>query len=259
MLEKFRKVKEAEIAALKKNGVPPPFSGQRPAFSAALKGGEISVIAEYKRASPSRGVICESVAVDEAARQYAASGASALSILTEREWFGGDLAYIARAARTGLPVLRKDFIFDEIQARESAATPASAILLIVRQTPDPDLLRDLRECAEAYGMEAVVEIFDAREAEIARKSGARIIQANARDLQKLAVDRRGVFSVIAQARKDGSETWIAASGIEHGAHLREAELAGFDAALVGTALMRRGMPGADLEILLGDYRERGQC
>lgn len=259
MLEKFRKAKEAEIAALKKNGVAAPYQGPRPKFSGALKGEGIDLIAEYKRASPSRGVICESVTVEDAARQYAASGASALSILTEREWFGGDLAYIARAAATGLPILRKDFIFDEIQARESASTPASAILLIVRQTPDPALLQDLRECAEHYGMEAVVEIFDAREAEIARKSGARLIQVNARDLQKLAVDRRGIFSIIAEARKDGAETWIAASGIENGAHLQEAEQAGFDAALVGTALMRRATPGADLKALLKDYKERGKC
>ena len=257
MLEKFRKAKEAEIDALKRNGVPPPFSGSRPGFSSAFKGDGIAVIAEYKRASPSRGVICESVEVDDAARQYAASGASALSILTEREWFGGDLAYIARAARTGLPVLRKDFIFDEIQVRESAATPAAAILLIVRQTPDPTRLRALRESAESFGMEAVVEIFDAREAEIARKSGATLIQVNARDLQKLAVDRRGVFTVIAQAQKEAGETWIAASGIETGAHLQEAEQAGFDAALVGTALMRRATPGPALEALLKDYREHG--
>ncbi len=190
MLENFRRAKEPEIANLRQNGVPAPFAGSRPDFQSALQRPGIAVIAEYKRASPSRGLICESVDVDEACAQYAAAGAAALSILTETDWFGGKMEFIGRAASTGLPILRKDFIFDEIQVRATAASPASALLLIVRQTPDAAVLRDLRKCAESFGMDAVAEVFDAREVEIARQSGAKILQVNARDLQKLQLTGR---------------------------------------------------------------------
>ena len=251
MLEKFRKAKEPEIANLRQNGVPAPFAGSRPDFQCALQRPGIAVIAEYKRASPSRGLICASVDVDEACAQYAAAGAAALSILTETDWFGGKMEFIGRAASTGLPILRKDFIFDEIQVRATAASPASALLLIVRQTPDAAALRDLRKCAESFGMDAVVEVFDAREVEIARQSGAKILQVNARDLQKLQVDRAAPLAVIGDSGKLPGETWIAASGIETNAHLQSARKAGFDAALVGTALMRGGKPGAELREWLG--------
>lgn len=251
MLEKFRKAKEAEIAALRQNGVPAPFSGSRPDFLAALQCPGIAVIAEYKRASPSRGRICESVDVDQACAQYAAAGAAALSILTETDWFRGKMEFIGRAASTGLPILRKDFIFDEIQVRATAASPASALLLIVRQTPDAAALRDLRQCAESFGMDAVVEVFDAKEVEIARQSGSKIIQVNARDLQKLQVDRAAALAIIGECKKLPGETWIAASGIETNDHLQAAAGAGFDAALVGTALMRGGKPGEALRELLG--------
>ncbi len=210
MLEKFRKAKEPEIANLRQNGVPAPFAGSRPDFQCALQRPAIAVIAEYKRASPSRGLICASVDVDEACAQYAAAGAAALSILTETDWFGGKMEFIGRAASTGLPILRKDFIFDEIQVRATAASPASALLLIVRQTPDAAALRDLRKCAESFGMDAVVEVFDAREVEIARQSGAKILQVNARDLQKLQVDRAAPLAVIGDSGKLPGETWIAA-------------------------------------------------
>ncbi len=201
MLENFRRAKEPEIANLRQNGVPAPFAGSRPDFQSALQRPGIAVIAEYKRASPSRGLICESVDVDEACAQYAAAGAAALSILTETDWFGGKMEFIGRAASTGLPILRKDFIFDEIQVRATAASPASALLLIVRQTPDAAVLRDLRKCAESFGMDAVVEVFDAREVEIARQSGAKILQVNARDLQKLQVDRAAALAVIGDCGK----------------------------------------------------------
>ncbi len=251
MLENFRKAKEPEIANLRQNGVPAPFAGSRPDFQSVLQRPGIAVIAEYKRASPSRGLICESVDVDEACAQYAAAGAAALSILTETDWFGGKMEFIGRAASTGLPILRKDFIFDESQVRATAASPASALLLIVRQTPDAAALRDLRKCAESFGMDAVAEVFDAREVEIARQSGAKIIQVNARDLQKLQVDRAAPLAVIGACGKLPGEAWIAASGIETNAHLQSARKAGFDAALIGTALMRGGKPGAALRELLG--------
>lgn len=253
MLDKFRKAKDAEIAFLKQNGSPAPYTGARPNFREALSGADIAVIAEYKRASPSRGIICESVVdVEEASSQYAGAGAAALSILTEGDFFHGKLDFIARAAKTGLPVLRKDFIFDPAQVSATAATPASALLLIVRLTPDPTQLRALRELAESFGIDAVVEVFDAPEVDLARKSGAKTIQVNARDLQNLTVNRAACLNIIECCGHLPGECWIAASGIETHAQLEAAKNAGFDAALVGTALMRDGKPGEALQKLLGE-------
>lgn len=133
--------------------------------------------------------------------------------------------------------------------RLTAATPASALLLIVRLTPDVRRLRGLRELAESFGMEAVVEIFSAEELALARESGARVIQVNARDLDTLRVDRTACLNMGA-ARRDG-EIWIAASGMSEPDHLRRAAEAGFDAALVGSGLMAAADPGAALARLTG--------
>ena len=213
------------------------------------------MVAEYKRASPSRGVIREDLDVEEVVRQYAAAGADALSILTEETWFHGSLDFLTRAAAPGLypaaplPLLRKDFIFDSLQVRATAATPASALLLIVRLTPEARLLRQLREEAEGFGLHAVVEIFDAADLRLARESGARIIQVNARDLQTFAVDRAACLSLARSCPPENGEIWVAASGISHAEHLVQAAEAGYQAALVGTALMEQGKPGAALAAL----------
>ena len=155
LLERFLWAKADEVARLRqqerKGALPVPFSGQRGDFIAALQrreaGVPLTVIAEFKQASPSRGPICRSLTVEEAARQYVAAGAGALSILTERRFFAGELDFLGRAAACcpGTPLLRKDFIFDPLQVRATAATPAAALLLIVALTPDAALLRRLRE------------------------------------------------------------------------------------------------------------------
>ena len=108
---------------------------------------------------------------EEAAKQYAEAGASCLSVLTEETYFKGTLGHLKRMSAPGLPLLRKDFIFDRLQVAATAATPASALLLIVRLTPDAALLRSLREQAEAHGIDAVVEIFDEADLALARESG----------------------------------------------------------------------------------------
>lgn len=265
LLERFRKAKEAEVEALRaleaQGALPAVYEGQRPDFAMALTrrapGSPLAVVAEYKRASPSRGVICESLDVEDVARQYAAAGASAVSVLTEETFFRGRLEYLARAADPALyngprtPLLRKDFIFDPLQVRATAATPASALLLIVRLTPDAAILRALREQAEGHGIQAVVEIFDAEDLRLARESGARIIQVNARDLESLAVDRDACLQLIQACPPANGELWIAASGMSSAEHLRAAASAGYHAALVGSALMEGGNPGEALAALLG--------
>lgn len=246
---------------LEKEGrAPRPFAGSRAPFAETLsrkRGGEpLAIIAEYKRASPSRGDICLGLSPGEVAAQYWESGASACSILTEKQWFKGHGDYLAEAARffPG-PLLRKDFIAHTAQIRATAATPASAVLLIVRLTLFPDKLRELITEAAKYGLEAVVEIFAEEELAVAREAGAKIIQVNARDLASLKVDRSGALAIIRRNPPRVGETWIAASGVESGEHLREAAEAGFRGALVGTALMRDGRPGLALKRLLGKIND----
>ena len=259
-LIRFRKAKEAELARLRATPMPKPFIGGRPSMSRALMTGQgdiPAVMAEYKRASPSRGVICESVSVEDAVLAYARSGAGALSILTEEQYFLGNIDYLFRArkalddsSKNALPLLRKDFLFDPLQIEATAATPASAFLLIVRQTPDSGELRSWRELGEKYGLEAVVEVFDLEDLELARKSGAHIIQVNARDLETFAVDRKACLELVREAGQRSGEIWIAASGMECHEHLVAARDAGFHAALVGTALMQDGALEQNLRSLL---------
>lgn len=286
-LERFYKAKLAEVEQLRllaaSGQLPEPLPvvghGSRPDFAAALRGeramagampharhgarhnvdSRLAIIAEYKRASPSRGVICESLSVEDAARQYAGAGAAALSVLTEETYFHGRMDYLSRAAMPAiyadcacnpLPLLRKDFIFDPLQVQATAASPASALLLIVRLTPEVGLLRHLRELAETYGMQAVVEVFDQEDLRLARESGARIIQVNARDLQSFAVDRAACLALPVACPPESHELWVAASGISRPEHLTEAACAGYDAVLVGSALMEGGKPGAALAALL---------
>ena len=265
LLERFLWAKADEVARLRRqereDGLPAPYSGQRGDFAAALQGRKegapLAVIAEFKQASPSRGRICDTLTVEEAARQYVNAGAGALSILTERRFFAGELDFLGRAAARcpGTPLLRKDFIFDPLRVRATAATPAAALLLIVALTPDAALLRRLREQAESFGMQAVVEVCGRKDLALARESGARLIQVNARDLDTLRVDRRACLELARQFPPEQGEIWIAASGMDRRGHLEEAARAGFSAALVGTALMADGEPGAALHRLLHGREE----
>ncbi len=269
-LDRFTRVKQQEIAFLRRQkacGPLPLWQGCRPSFVRALiegRGcGPLPVIAEYKRASPSRGRICDTVSAACAALAYAKNGAACLSILTEEVYFDGSLDFLDEAARVlaaenlSVPLLRKDFILDPVQVEATFATPASAFLLIVRQLPDATALRELRELGARQGLDAVVEIFCEDEVEIARESGARIIQVNARDLETLRVDREGCLKMPGLAGKRPGEIWIAASGMGKYEHLVAAAQAGYDAALLGTALMQRGRPGPDLASLLaGDENVR---
>jgi indole-3-glycerol phosphate synthase len=251
-LERFRQAKADELAHLRAHPPAAFFQGIRPAFIWDERSpggtGAISIIAEYKRASPSRGVINEGITPADIARLYTEGGAQAISVLTEKSFFGGDLAFLHEIAQhTHLPLLRKDFIFDELQVRDTATTPASALLLIVALTPEVEQLRDLRLLAESFGIEAVVEIFNEAELELAREAGSRIIQVNNRDLETLAMDMSTTLRLIRQRLPQ--ERWIAASGID--AHEALTRLTGYDAALIGSALMSQSDPKAALRSILG--------
>ncbi len=253
LLDRFRKAKQAEIAELRSKGIPKAFTGNRPDFCQTLKNSakRPAIIAEYKRASPSKGRIREDLTVAQVALAYAKNGASAMSILTETQFFDGDIQYLAEAHRTlteaglSLPLLRKDFRFDPLQIEATAATPVSALLLIVKLVPEDTLLKQLFERTHELGMTAVVEVTDEDDLERARDLGARCIQVNARDLETLAVDGKKAMNLAATHPPMNHETWIYASGIDVADDLVPIAKAGFAACLVGTTLMR-GNPGENL-------------
>lgn len=256
MLERFKAAKRHELRQLEilagRGALPPAYEGPRPSFRNALalhaaSASGPAIVAEYKRASPSCGAIDLAASPEDVATAYAAAGAQAISVLTEELHFRGELDFIRRMTGAGLPLLRKDFIMHPAQVEATAATPASALLLIVRLTPDVALLRDLREQAEQYGMDAVVEVFNEEELGVARASGARIVQVNARDLDTLKVERAACLRLA--ALRDPAEVWIAASGISLPEHVAAVHDAGFDAALVGTMLMAHGDPAEALRQL----------
>lgn len=245
MLERFRAAQVTAVERLRKmerqDGLPEPFAGPRPSLSAALiANGPGALIAEYKRASPSAGDINLVLEPEEAAANYAAAGAAALSVLTEEAWFKGSIEYLARMAGPGLPMLRKDFLIDPLQVRETAATRASALLLIVRMLDDATL-RDMLEAADAAGLEAVLEVFDRDDIERARAALAAvnvvttIIQVNNRDLDTLEVDPGRSRTLIALKRP--GEIWISASGAAGPEDVADRAALGFEGVLAGTALM----------------------
>lgn len=253
MLEKFRAAKAAEVRRLvgleAAQQLPEPYRGKRPSFSDALIAkAPMAVIAEYKRASPSMGDINLGLGPDDVAAMYAASGAAAISVLTEETYFKGSLDYLETMSRCGLPLLRKDFLLHPLQVVQTAATKASALLLIVRMLTDVELNEMLRLTYDA-GLEAVVEVFDERDLERAEAAGAHIIQVNNRDLDTLKTD----FAVATRlaAYKRPGRLWIAASGIKTRADVEAMAALGFDAVLVGTSIMAEADPGAALARLAG--------
>ncbi|UIJ37210.1 indole-3-glycerol-phosphate synthase [Desulfobaculum bizertense] len=256
MLDKFVRAKQPEIELLetlqKEGCFPAPLSGPRRSFLDSLRQqGAGAVIAEYKRASPSRGDIAPHLRADDVACAYAEAGAGAVSILTEQQYFRGSMSFLQKAERCGLPMLRKDFIFHELQVRQTAASPASAVLLIARMLR-VEQLAHLAALCEEYGLTPVTEVFDAEDLSRARRAGARVIQVNNRDLATLTTSLDNSRE-LSQSKQDG-EFWISASGISHGSEIDEMADCGFDAVLVGTSLMEGGDPGVALRTLLAGRR-----
>jgi indole-3-glycerol phosphate synthase len=257
MLEKFRQAKAAEVAELvrlRESGHAfTPWAAPRPGFGAALVApGSSGIIAEYKRASPSKGDINLGLAPLEVCSGYREAGACALSILTESVYFKGHLDHLREVAPLGLPLLRKDFIVHPLQVEATAATPASAILLIVRMFAEQDELADLHGLCTALRLEPVVEVFDERDLDRAKELGARIIQVNNRDLDTLSTDLNRCTDLV--RRKEDGEIWIGASGISTPDHIAQLRAAGLDALLIGTALMQNADPGQGLAGLTGAAR-----
>ena len=207
-------------------------------FQTALQSddNQIAVIAEVKKASPSAGVIAHSFNPIGIAEEYELTGASAISVLTDAKFFHGDLEHLedVRAA-VSLPLLRKDFILDEIQIAESAANGADAILLIVAALEQPQLV-DLLESAASYKVDALVEVHSEDELHRGIEAGAKIIGINNRNLATFEVDL-GVTERLCRDVPDHI-VLVSESGIKKPQDVQRVKACGVDAVLVGEALMR---------------------
>lgn len=208
---------------------------------AALRAGEgVKVIAEVKRSSPSKGALAAIADPAALAADYAAGGATVISVLTESRRFGGSLEDLAAVrAAVDIPVLRKDFMVSTYQLWEARAYGADVILLIVAALDQPTLV-SLRERAESLGMTALVEVHDEVETERAVQAGARVIGVNARNLKTLEVDR-GTFARLAPGIPEGIVK-IAESGVRGPHDVLEYAQAGACAVLVGESLVTGGRP-----------------
>ena len=215
-------------------------------FEAMLRSADrVSLIAEAKRASPTAGAFSlgiGSAAVTDLARRYVDAGVTALSILSEPTRFGGSDDDLVVAARIGLPVLRKDFAVDRYGVWQARALGADAVLLIVRAL-GRDLLRQLIGEAGAAGVDALVEVHDSEELELALDADATMIGVNARDLATLTVDLDATLPLLRRAA-DAGATVVAESGIAKADDVVRVAAAGAAAVLVGTSLLQRGDPGA---------------
>ena len=216
----------------------------------ALTGDHINIIAEFKRRSPSKGTIRENADAATIARSYESAGAAAISVLTEENYFTGSLDDL-RAVRevVSIPILRKDFIFDEYQVYESAAAGADALLLIVAALDDETLARLLRLTEEELGMDALVEVHTKEEMERAIAHGAKLIGVNNRDLRTFKVSTETSVD-LAQSASAGP-VLVSESGLTP-TEVRKLRAVGYRGFLVGEALMRAEDPEGQLRAFRGE-------
>jgi indole-3-glycerol phosphate synthase len=221
-------------------------------FRAALKAKRcegVAVIAELKKASPSKGLIREDFRPAELARELAAAGATALSVLTDEEFFQGSLGNLREAsAAVAIPCLRKDFIVDEFQLVEARAHCADAVLLIVAALSSEELC-SLAAGARQRGLDVLCEVHDGEELQRALDAGFDLIGVNTRDLRTFKVDLETAFALA--ARFPANVVRVAESGIRSAEDVARLRGAGYNAFLVGESLMRAASPGEALRELLG--------
>jgi Indole-3-glycerol phosphate synthase len=221
--------------------------GFRKALESASHSG-VAIIAELKKASPSRGLIRENFDPAGLARELEDAGAAALSILTDEEFFQGSLENLrTAAANSSLPCLRKDFIVDEFQILEARANRADAVLLIVAALSKKEL-RSLMQRAGELGLDVLCEVHDEAELDVALDAGCNLIGVNSRDLRSFRVDLETLFRLASRIPKNVFA--VAESGIENAADILRLRGVGYRAFLIGETLMRNPMPGNALKSLL---------
>lgn len=216
-----------------------------------LEASGVGLIAEVKKASPSRGIIREDFDAVEIAKTYAENGATCLSVLTDELYFQGELDYL-RAIRQAVstPLLRKDFIIDPFQIIESRAAGADALLLIVAALKPSDL-RELMQMTRNYGMATLVEVHDREEMQEALDAGADLIGINNRDLHTFRTTLKTTLELMAELPAEGSPLIVSESGIFTRDDVLTLQRAGVGAVLVGEALMREADIGAKVRELMG--------
>jgi indole-3-glycerol phosphate synthase len=219
------------------------------AIRAKIADGRSAVIAEVKKASPSKGVIREDFRPAEIAVQYERGGAACLSVLTDRPFFHGTPAYLQAArAACDLPVLRKDFLVDPWQVFEARAMGADAILLIVAAL-DLAAMREMEAVAESLGMAVLVEVHDGAELDVALQLSTPLVGINNRNLRSFEVSLQTTLELV--GRIPGGRIAVTESGILESEHVALMRANGVNAFLVGEAFMRVPDPGEGLRALFG--------
>lgn len=253
ILDRILTTKRAEVSARKLRPLPAHAPDAPRGFKAALDArvaaGGYGLIAEIKKASPSKGLIRPDFDPPAHARAYQAGGAACLSVLTDRDYFQGDEAYLiaARAACT-LPVIRKDFMVDPWQVAESRAIGADAILLIVAALED-GAMAEIEAAALELGMDVLVEVHDAEELERALRLRSRLIGVNNRNLKTFEVDLQKTYDLVRHA--PAGCTFVAESGLTTRADLDAMAEHGIACFLIGEALMRQSDVEAATRALVG--------
>ena len=221
-------------------------------FRAALQSADgMALIAEVKKASPSKGIICENFDPLKIAKTYAEQGAACLSVLTEERYFQGKLDYLSAIRElVDVPLLRKDFMVDAWQVAESRAAGADAILLIVAALSPMDL-REFLTLTRHYGMTALVEVHDRDEMQEAIAAGADVIGINNRDLHTFRTSLAVTLDLLAEFPPAPNRLIVSESGILTASDVQRLQAAKVDAVLVGEALMRESDIGAKMRELLG--------
>ena len=215
--------------------------------------GSVGVIAEVKRRSPSQGAIRMDLDPVTHARAYLRGGAMAISVLTEEQHFGGSLDDLSRvAAAVPVPVLRKDFILDELQIMEARVAGASAVLLIARVL-SREQLRTLARTARSWGLGTLLEVHVEEELDAALAASPSAIGVNARDLSSFAIDMRGAEQII--SRIPAGVVVVAESGVERRQDVERYAAAGADLVLVGTSVARQDDPEEAVRALVGVPRQ----
>ncbi|MEW5949489.1 MAG: indole-3-glycerol phosphate synthase TrpC [Thermodesulfobacteriota bacterium] len=204
--------------------------------SALTTGGGINIIAEIKRASPSAGMIAGNIDPSSVATEYEMGGAAAISVLTDREFFAGDIAFLSQVRRTvSLPVLRKDFLIDPYQVYEARAYGADAVLLIAAILGDRDM-KTLLDLTHRLGMETLVEVHDEPELHRVLETGARLIGINNRNLKDFTVSPDVTLNLCRKI--PAGKVIVSESGIKTRSDVVRLEEAGIQAVLIGETLMR---------------------
>jgi indole-3-glycerol phosphate synthase len=223
--------------------------GFRAGLESASESG-VAIIAELKKASPSRGLIRRDFDPAKLARELEQAEAAALSVLTDKEFFQGSLENLRIAStETRLPCLRKDFIVDEIQITEARANRADAILLIVAALSQSELIA-LKQKAEDHELDVLCEVHDEKERQRALDAGCDLIGVNSRDLRTFKVDLTTALRLA--ERMPENVLAVAESGIESGTDIARLRAAGYSAFLIGETLMREERPGEALNFLLAE-------